>query len=166
MRKYIATVAGEKREVSIEALENGRYQVQIGLEKIIIDEADVVLLDNQPVVTHTRLEGPGQFVVELDAHHISVELEDARSAALKKHSKASTGRVMLRAPMPGKISRILVKEGDIVKEKQGIVVLEAMKMENELKSPIAGKVVKILSQDRVGSTANGNEELAIIESVS
>jgi biotin carboxyl carrier protein len=166
MRKYIATVAGEKREVSIEAKEGGRFEVKIGSETILVDESDVTLINQSPAVYHTRQEGPGQFVVELDAHHIPVELEDARSAALKKHSKASSGRVILRAPMPGKISRLLVKEGDTVKEKQGVVVLEAMKMENELKSPIAGVVVKILSKDRIGTTANGNEELAIIESAS
>jgi biotin carboxyl carrier protein len=166
MRKYIATVAGEKREVSIEHIEGTRYRVLLGSESIELDGSDPLLINQSPTIHHLRQEGQGQFIVELDSHHISVELEDARSAALKKHSKASSGKVTLRAPMPGKISRILVKEGDHVKEKQGIVVLEAMKMENELKTSIAGVVVKIIPASRIGTTANGNEELAIIESAS
>lgn len=166
MRKYIATVAGEKKEVSIEHIEGTRYRVLLDSQTIELDSADPILFNQSPVVHHLRTEGAGQFVVELDSHHISVELEDARSAALKKHSKASSGKVTLRAPMPGKISRILVKEGDHVKEKQGIVVLEAMKMENELKSTIAGVVVKIIPASRLGTNASGNEELAIIEATS
>jgi biotin carboxyl carrier protein len=166
MRSYIATVAGEKKEVSIEHMEGTRYRVKIDAQTIELDATDPLLLNQSPVIHHLRAEGVGQFVVEIDSHHLAIELEDARSAALKKHTKASSGKVTLRAPMPGKISRILVKEGDHVKEKQGLVVLEAMKMENELKSTIAGVVVKIIPASRIGTTANGNEELAIIEAVS
>lgn len=162
MRKYIATIAGEKREVSIEATGENLYKVQIGAQSFTLDASEPFLLDGSPLPHALRFE-EGRFVVELEAHPIEVEIEDARSAALKTHSARASGKVSLRAPMPGKISRILVKEGDHVKERQGIVVLEAMKMENELKSPISGVVTKVLPASRLGTTANGGEELAVID---
>jgi pyruvate carboxylase subunit B len=63
--------------------------------------------------------------------------------------------------MPGKIVRIMVAENDEVKTGQGIIVMEAMKMQNELKSPKDGKVQKILTSE--GSTVNPGDTLAVIE---
>jgi biotin carboxyl carrier protein len=56
---------------------------------------------------------------------------------------------------------VLVKVGDEVKEGQGLVVVEAMKMENELKSPKAGKVVELLARE--GSTVENNAKLVVVE---
>jgi biotin carboxyl carrier protein len=63
--------------------------------------------------------------------------------------------------MPGKVVKVLVKLGDEVKEGQGLVVVEAMKMENELKSPKAGKVVELLAKE--GSTVENNAKLVVVE---
>ena len=63
--------------------------------------------------------------------------------------------------MPGKIVRILVAVGDEVEAGQGIIVMEARKMQNEMKSPKDGKVQKILTS--AGSTVNPGDTLAIIE---
>jgi biotin carboxyl carrier protein len=63
--------------------------------------------------------------------------------------------------MPGKVVRVLVGLGDEVKENQGLVVVEAMKMENELKSPKAGKVVELLAQE--GSAVEKNAKLLVVE---
>ncbi len=63
--------------------------------------------------------------------------------------------------MPGKIVRILVNEHDEVKAGQGIIVMEAMKMQNEMKSPKDGRVQKILTAE--GSTVNAGDTLAIVE---
>jgi pyruvate carboxylase subunit B len=63
--------------------------------------------------------------------------------------------------MPGKIVRILVNEKDEVKAGQGVIVMEAMKMQNEMKSPKDGVVQKILTAE--GSTVNAGDALAIIE---
>ncbi len=63
--------------------------------------------------------------------------------------------------MPGKIVRILVNEQDEVKAGQGIIVMEAMKMQNEMKSPKDGRVQKILTAE--GSTVNAGDTLAIVE---
>ena len=63
--------------------------------------------------------------------------------------------------MPGKIVRIMVSEKDEVKAGQGIIVMEAMKMQNEMKSPKDGSVQKILTSE--GSTVNPGDTLAMIE---
>ena len=63
--------------------------------------------------------------------------------------------------MPGKIVRVMVAVGDEVKAGQGIVVMEAMKMQNEMKSPKDGRVQKILVAE--GATVNPGDTLAVIE---
>ncbi len=76
---------------------------------------------------------------------------------------AAEGRQNVASPMPGKVVRILVAEGQAVKAGQGLIVVEAMKMQNEIKSPKDGAVVKISA--RAGSTVNAGETLIIVEYV-
>jgi biotin carboxyl carrier protein len=63
--------------------------------------------------------------------------------------------------MPGKVVRIIVPQGESVEAGKGVLVVEAMKMQNELKSPKAGKVQKILVAE--GATVNAGDTLAIID---
>jgi biotin carboxyl carrier protein len=63
--------------------------------------------------------------------------------------------------MPGKVIAVLVAEGDIVEKGQGLVIVEAMKMENEVRSPIAGEVKEIKAKQ--GDTVEGGAVLLIIE---
>ena len=69
------------------------------------------------------------------------------------------GRQQLIAPMPGKIVRVLVAAGQEVKAGQGLLVIEAMKMQNEIRSPKSGTVEKLA---REGQTVNAGEVLAIV----
>lgn len=86
----------------------------------------------------------------------------------KKHLRGHTGagasaggRVALSSPMPGKVVRVLVNVGDEVVAQQGILVVEAMKMQNELLAPRAGKVAELRATE--GQTINAGEALAVIE---
>jgi biotin carboxyl carrier protein len=89
-------------------------------------------------------------------------VQDPRSLRTRRATAGTeAGPQKLTAPMPGKIVRILVAPGDEVKAGQGIVVMEAMKMQNEMKSPKDGKVQKILTSE--GSTVNPGDTLAVIE---
>lgn len=95
-----------------------------------------------------------------NGEHLGFELEDARSRSLKKAlgkggPGAIEGPVEITAPMPGKIVAVKVKVGDVVEEGQGVLVLEAMKMENELASPKKGivKEVKVKEAQSVESNA-------------
>jgi len=72
-----------------------------------------------------------------------------------------TGRVELKAMMPGRVVNVLVKPGDEVTADQGVLVVEAMKMENELKAPKAGKVIEV--RVSAGQAVEKGEILAVIE---
>jgi biotin carboxyl carrier protein len=82
-----------------------------------------------------------------------------RSAAAASGNADGAARIV--APMPGKIVRVLVEPGAEVEAGAGIVVVEAMKMQNEMKSPKAGVVASVNVE--VGSTVNGGDVLAVIE---
>jgi biotin carboxyl carrier protein len=71
------------------------------------------------------------------------------------------GAARIVAPMPGKVVRVLVEAGQQVEPGEGIVVVEAMKMQNEMKAPKAGAVVSVNVE--VGATVNGGDLLAVIE---
>ena len=90
-----------------------------------------------------------------------VEMADPMKKLLGQATGGSgAGEATLEAPMPGKVLRLLVKEGDQVTEDQGILVLVAMKMENELGSPKSGTVKKILVGE--GDSVEGGVPLVIV----
>src|SRR5277367_4920069 len=92
----------------------------------------------------------------------AVELRDPRS--LRSRQKAAgdeKGPRQILAPMPGRIVRVLVAETSAVEAGQGIVVVEAMKMQNEIKSPKKGTVQKIVATE--GANVNAGDVLAIVE---
>lgn len=90
------------------------------------------------------------------------EIRDPRSLRSRRRAAATgDGPQKITAPMPGRIVRLLVVEGDEVAAGQSLVVVEAMKMQNELKSPKAGRVQRLLAVE--GATANAGEVLAIVD---
>jgi biotin carboxyl carrier protein len=92
----------------------------------------------------------------------SVELHDTRSWRNLRDGASSTGGPSkLMAPMPGKVVRLLVNEKDQVEVGQGVLVVEAMKMQNEIKSPTRGIVRKLAAAE--GASVNAGDVLAIVE---
>src|SRR6516162_6476035 len=92
----------------------------------------------------------------------AAELRDPRSLRSRKgHGADEKGPRKLVAPMPGKVVRLLVTEKAEVEAGQGILVVEAMKMQNEIKSPKAGIVQKLVASD--GANVNAGDVLAIVE---
>jgi biotin carboxyl carrier protein len=87
--------------------------------------------------------------------HMEFELNDPRQWKRSAGSADSSGRASLTAAMPGKIVRVLVAVGDEVTAGQGILMIEAMKMQNELKSPRAGRVtaIEVKENDSVNAGA-------------
>lgn len=89
----------------------------------------------------------GKGEVTIGPHTFAIHIEDERSAAIKKlhqGAQTDTGIISLKAPMPGLIVRLEVQPGSLVKKGQSLVVIEAMKMENEIKSPQTATVTAIL----------------------
>ena len=103
---------------------------------------------------------PVSVVVGPNQHSVTItdpkRLRSARSASAHDH-----GSAQIVAAMPGKVIRVLVEVGAQVDSGTGIVVVEAMKMQNEMKSPKDGRVQKILASE--GSAVNPGDILAIIE---
>jgi len=92
----------------------------------------------------------------------AVELRDPRSLRARKGAALDEkGPRKILAPMPGRVVRVLVAEQAEVEAGQGIVVVEAMKMQNEIKSPKKGVVQKIFA--RAGAAVNAGEVLVIVE---
>jgi biotin carboxyl carrier protein len=91
----------------------------------------------------------------------AVEIRDPRSLRGRTHAGDDQGPRKIVATMPGKVVRLLVQEGDEVEAGTGIAVVEAMKMQNEIKSPKKGTVQKILTAE--AATVNAGDVLAIVE---
>lgn len=99
--------------------------------------------------------------ITVDGHRFVIAIDDPRQWKRSSGVAGSTGRVQIAAAMPGKVVRLLVSAGDEVEAGQGIVVVEAMKMQNELKSPRAGRVTAI--RVREGDSVVAGAALAVIE---
>ncbi|MBI5653489.1 MAG: biotin/lipoyl-binding protein [Chloroflexi bacterium] len=87
-----------------------------------------------------------QYRVLIDGELHIVEVQDERTRKLAKaaaKTAAATGEVTIKAPMPGLVREVQVNVGDAIAAKQGVVILEAMKMQNELRAPRAGTVKEI-----------------------
>lgn len=163
MPNYLATLDGKTVSLSLQDNPAGGVLVTIGETTYALDTAGAtVLIDGKPARALVSSQG-SRVEVELDGRRFEIDLEDARLAKHGAKKAGGSGKAAVRSPMPGRVARLLVKEGDTVKEKQGLLVIEAMKMENELKSPIAGVVTKLIPAARVGQNVDGGEEVAVIE---
>ena len=99
--------------------------------------------------------------ISIDGHRFRFEVDDPRQYKKSGSAAEAHGRASILAPMPGKIVRILVAAGDEVVAGQGIVVVEAMKMQNEMKAPKDGRVLAIEVKENDSVTAGA--VLAVIE---
>ncbi len=109
-----------------------------------------------------RPESGRTIDVIVGAERYAIALTDPKRLRGSKALDAHTGEAAhIVAPMPGKVARVLVEVGEQIDAGSGIVVVEAMKMQNELKSPKPGVVVAL--NVRVGATVNGGDVLAVIE---
>ncbi|MBL8205036.1 MAG: biotin/lipoyl-binding protein [Blastocatellia bacterium] len=121
-----------------------------------------VILDSRVYsCTLEKLPGGGTEV-SLNGVRIPVKIQDPKrlSHNIGGNSQAG-GLAVLASPMPGKVVRVLCAEGDEVTEGQGLLVVEAMKMQNEVQSPKVGKVREIKVSE--GQTVNAGDVLAIVE---
>jgi biotin carboxyl carrier protein len=105
-------------------------------------------------------ENEGGLLLRTAGREFQVEIVDPRSWRSKRGGAIELeGRQRLVAPMPGKIVRVLAATGQEVKAGEGLLVIEAMKMQNEIRSPKSGRVEKVA---REGQTVNAGEVLAIV----
>jgi acetyl/propionyl-CoA carboxylase alpha subunit len=103
----------------------------------------------------------GDMHLWVGSARFDVEVRDPRSLRGRVRAVDDAGPKKLTAPMPGKIVRVLVEQGAEVEAGSGVLVVEAMKMQNEIKSPKKGTIQKILVSE--GAAVNAGDVLAIVE---
>lgn len=165
--KLRMTVNGQEYEVTVEK-NGGDYRVDIGgnVYKCLVKD-DKVLVNGEvvPVAIEGDLE-EGAKVISAD-RTLELKLEQVReieSFALEEpeeRGKADSASGAVVAPMPGKIMAVKVRPGDAVKANQVVLVLEAMKMENEVQTEVAGKVKEV--KVKAGETVEGGQVLLVVE---
>lgn len=103
----------------------------------------------------------GALTLQTGHREFTAEVSDARAwHGRRHHALEAEGRQQIVAPMPGKIVRVLVQPGESVAAGQGLLVVEAMKMQNEIRSPKNGTVERLLAKE--GQLVNAGEVLAIV----
>lgn len=101
------------------------------------------------------------WAVTIGGRRYLLEVSDPRRLKRRRDALYGEGRQRVVSPMPGKIVRVLVTQGDEVEAGQGLLVVEAMKMQNELKAPRAGRVAAVAAQ--VGAAVSAGEVLAVLD---
>jgi len=150
--KFIVEVAGARHEVEladgVATLEGAASKAE--LREVAGSPVSVVAVDGVQHQLVARRGGPkGSYVLWIDGWRFEVDALDERARAIRDLSAAvagAAGPAPVVAPMPGMIVRVHMKVGDAVEAGQPIVVMEAMKMENELRAPAAGVVKSITAQ--------------------
>jgi biotin carboxyl carrier protein len=148
--RVFAEIGGRRYELEARATERGAY---------------LILLDGRVyecLVEEDHKTAGGASKVEVGGRAYEVALFDPRRLRVAGAGGAQNqGRAVVMASIPGKIVRVLIEEGAQVEAGDGLVVVEAMKMQNELKSPKAGTVVELRALS--GATVNAGDVLVVVE---
>jgi glutaconyl-CoA/methylmalonyl-CoA decarboxylase subunit gamma len=152
--------------VDLVELPNGELQARVDDRPVDLDVAYLgaqlsVRVDGQ--VVDLTIEGTPPEVGAVASGHrsyVRVESERMRAADQAKKTTAGAGDRIIKSPMPGRVVKVLVAKGDAVQVGHGLVVLEAMKMENEVRAKVAGTVAEV--HVIAGATVEGNAKLVTL----
>lgn len=166
--KLQAVLGDENHEIEIKQVDGKVFASVDGREyelEVSEPEPNVYLLKNEGKIFQAFVsqQKPGDpFQVQIGRHSLDIKLVDPkRLRGTGGSAEHGDGMAEIRTAMPGKIVRILVEKGASVEKGDGVLVVEAMKMQNELKSPKAGTVKEIRIVE--GSTVAAGDVLAVIE---
>ncbi|HEU4837327.1 MAG TPA: biotin/lipoyl-containing protein [Pyrinomonadaceae bacterium] len=166
----LKVIAGDREEELLLKLEGGRVLAQVGNRVYTLDvretDPDGYLFFLNTNVHECRVSERGgakdTFDVAVHGRSYEVTIEDPKRLRSGLNSdRHHHGVAEILAPMPGKVVRVQVEAGATVEKGAGVVVVEAMKMQNEMKSPRAGVVVSI--NVKPGDTVNAGDVMAVIE---
>ena len=168
---YQVNIRGKTHRLDLEKAsapqQPDRWVCRLGEREIMVDAVQTgecalsLVIDGKSFEIRREKEGEIQQIVVRGTKY-DVRLQDARSLKSRRRiGSADSGPLRLTASMPGKVVRVLAKEGDILHAGMGIVVVEAMKMQNELRSPKDGTLKKILARE--GMNVNAGDVLAVLE---
>ena len=164
-------IGGRTRSVAVEKTAGGGFRVSLDGQPRELDAARVgvyglSLLNRETAASRevqvTPATGPGELLITLSGRTVAATVNGRRTGRAGADSSAgSHGEQAVTAPMPGRVVRVLVAPGDEVDVRQGVVVVEAMKMENELRSPKAGRVKDVSVTP--GTSVEAGRVLVVIE---
>lgn len=154
--EYEFSVAGERHTVKLEG-KPPKARVTIGEREYAVDWTPVpggtisMIVDGRSRTARVARRD-GNLVVWIDGRKLVLETGSADDAVVGRAGGGGSG--IIKAPMPGSVVKVLVSEGDTVSVGQSLVIVEAMKMENEVRSPVEGvvKTVNVKAGDSVGTT--------------
>jgi biotin carboxyl carrier protein len=165
---FIAKLGEHTYTVEIEEVEKSYYRVAVDGSEFFVDERKTghsnysLIVDNRSFEVDVDLSGD-EYRILVDGRSYHVQLIDERRMRLGGFQSGIQlqGRQEVSVPMPGKVVAVLVAEGDHVEKGQGLVIVEAMKMENEVRSPIAGEVKEV--RVNTGQPLDAGDILAVVE---
>ncbi|MBK7394441.1 MAG: biotin/lipoyl-binding protein [Chloracidobacterium sp.] len=162
--KLQAKINGEKLDIEI-VEQDGKTRAVVGGREYKLEisqpEPGIFALRNGQKMTEAFVSPDGKQVV-VGGNEFEVEIADPkRLRSVGSESEYVDGVAEIKTAMPGKVVRILVKVGAAVEKGDGVIVVEAMKMQNEMRSPKTGTVTKINASE--GDTVNAGDVLAVIE---
>jgi biotin carboxyl carrier protein len=153
--KYITTVGDEQFVIDI----NQDNLVTVNGETVEVDMHQMLDTTMHSIIINGKShdvrmnEGNGVYVIQLSGEIFEVVVEDERTRRLAglRSGASATGEAIIKAPMPGVVVEVLVTPGQTVEQGEVVVILESMKMQNELKAPRPGEVhaVRVGAGDKV-----------------
>jgi biotin carboxyl carrier protein len=150
------------------AADNGSAQLKLGEQthEAAVSQPEpgfyIVQLNNRVYRCTLDKSSGGEPEIIVNGRRVSITVRDKKRLRGSATSGAgATGKISLTSPMPGKIVRVMLNAGDEVTANQGVLIVEAMKMQNEVLSPKAGKIAELRVIE--GQTVNAGETLAVIE---
>jgi biotin carboxyl carrier protein len=165
--KFEVALNGKRRMIDIER-DSHRWRISLDGQPLDVDAVEIapnifsVLLNGKSHEVRITPTASGALTLQTAHHEFTAEVIDPRAWRGRRHSALEAqGRQKILAPMPGKIVRVLVQAGEKVEAGQGLLVVEAMKMQNEIRSHKTGRVERLLVKE--GQPVNASEVLAWID---
>jgi biotin carboxyl carrier protein len=165
---FIAKLGDQSYTVEIEEIGKSVYRVAVDGNEFLVDGKKTGRTNYSLIVDNRSFEievdnTDDEYRVLVDGRNYRIHLVDERRMRVggAQSGVELQGRQKVSVPMPGKVTAVLVSEGDAVEKGQGLVIVEAMKMENEVRSPIAGVVKEI--KVKAGETVEGGAVLVVVE---
>lgn len=164
--KLVATVQGQTHEVEVTGGE-GRYRVAVGDQVWEVDARapqpgiHSLLVDGVSYAADLSMQDGG-VVVDVGGERYEIQVEERTRWIIRTRggTGAGGGGQTLVAPLPGRITHVAVRPGDVVQRGDALLVVEAMKMENELRAAAAGTVTEV--RVAVGQPVNAGDVLVVI----
>jgi biotin carboxyl carrier protein len=157
----------EKTRVIEFERDGATWRVKLDGRPVAVDAVEItpntlsILLDGVSFEINVTPSPDGKLKLQSGSREFIAEVIDPRAWSGRRHgSVEAEGRQQIVAPMPGKVVRLLVKEGDRVEAGQGLLVVAAMKMQNEIRSPKTGIVARVLAKE--GHPVNAGDVLCVV----